>query len=231
MRLARRLIVTAAVLGGLFVGANVVAERIAEDRLAEAAQRELRTTARPIVSLDFPVLMDLLQGSLGRVVIDGRDAKLDDLSVAGVHIVLEGIDRPLDMITKSLPLRVRGGSITGSVEQKAVNDLLARRGEDVRVELRENLVVANGKVGRCPVRAEGLPRLERGALVFRPSKTPTTTCQVDGSQFSKQALIEATTFRIELPKLPGGVAIGRIEVHATRLSLVAVLKDAKIDFG
>jgi DUF2993 family protein len=231
MRFARRLIVTAAVLGGLFIGANVVAERVAEDRLADAAQKELHTSTRPMASLDFPVLIDLLKGKLGRIVLDGRDAKLDDLSVATVHIVLQGIDNPLDAISKNTPLHVSEGSISVTVETKAVNDLLARRRESARVELRENLVIVTGKVGSCPVRAEGLPRLEKGDLVFRPPKTPTTTCPVAPSRFTQQALIEATTFRVALPKLPGGIAIGRIEVHAGRLTLVAALKDAVIDLG
>jgi hypothetical protein len=231
MRFARRLIVTAAIVGGLFVGANMVAERFAEDRLAAAAQKELHTTTRPTASLDFPVLLDLFKGKLQRLTLDGRDAKVEDLSAAQVHIVLKGIDNPLDAISKSAPLHVDEGSITVSAEQKAVNDLLARRREDARVELRENLVVTTGKVGSCPVRAEGLPRLEKGDLVFRPAKKPTTTCPSAPSRFTDQALIEATTFRVALPKLPGGVAIGRIEVHSGRLSLIAVLKDAVIDLG
>ena len=231
MRLARRLLVTAAILGGLFVGANVVAERVAEDRLAIAAQKELKTPTRPTASLDFPVLLDVIRGRLPRVVLDGRDAKLEDLAVAEVHIVLEGVASPFDAIVKNAALHVASGSITASVTQKAINDLLAERDENVTVEVRDGLVVAHGKVGSCPVRAEGVPRLEKSALVFRPAKTPTTTCKVTASQFANQALIEATTFRLELPDLPGGVAIGRSEYHAGALSLVASIENASIDLG
>lgn len=231
MRFARRLIVTAAVLGGLFIGANIVAERFAEDRLADAAQKELKTASKPVVDLDFPVLMDVIQGRLSRVVLDARDARLDDLSVANVHIVLEGVRDPFDSISKQTPLRVDTGTISVLAETKAVNDLLARRREQARVELRDGLVVVTGRAGSCPVRAEGVPKLEKGDLVFRPSKTPTTTCPTSGAKAEREALTEAATFRIALPKLPGGIAIERVEVRSGFLAFAAIINDAAIDLG
>ena len=88
MRLARRLLLTTAILGGLFWGANVLAERVAESRIAAEAQKSFGTPAPPEVSIEgFPILIKILQGQIPRVTLEGSGLVVQEMKVARLRIV------------------------------------------------------------------------------------------------------------------------------------------------
>lgn len=231
MRLARRLLIVAAILGALFFGANVVAERVAERRIAGEAQRSFGSPEPPHVSIEgFPILVDILRGRIARAALDGRDLRVEDLRIARLRITLEDVRASLSDLSAGRPVRVARGLATAEVAGAAVNDYVRSRGHDVTVAVRPGRVVVSGEVrGAGPGTAEGTPTLVGRLLRFEPDSV-----SVRGRPLRGPALAAARrelSFEVDLPVLPGGVRVTAVEYAQDKVTLIARLRNATIDLS
>lgn len=230
MRPARKIIVTAGIVGGLFVGANVVAERVLESQLAKEAKKAFATTATPQVSVDgFPILINVLQGRIPRASLIGSNVTAQDLKVAELRLSLEGITASIGDLTAGKPIGIDQGLAEADVTTAAVNSYIKSRGERVTVAIKPGKVVVSRTVRGQRASAEGVPRIVGRLLSFTPSSATVNGRPVSGAVL--QAARRELSFEIDLPLLPGGIRITAIELKEGLATLVARLQDATINLA
>lgn len=227
VRILRRLLVLAVLLGGLFVGANIVIENIAEGALATGAQRAFELPARPEVDIKgFPILLRLLSGEVPRVSLRASAVPLGDrLTARTVTIEMEALDASNVLSGDDLRFTVGRGHALAEVTEDALNDFLRESGEDVRVSLLDGSVRgrASAVIGgrKRTIRARGALRLRRGEISFTP-RSVTVDGEEPPSTVEERARREAS-FRLRLPELPGGAAVAALQVKEDLLRLSADL--------
>ncbi|MGH2830732.1 MAG: LmeA family phospholipid-binding protein [Actinomycetota bacterium] len=233
MRIARRLIVAATIGGALFLGANIVAERVAEQRIGSEARRSFGTAATPEVHIEgFPILVKILQGKIPKASLFGRNLVIEDLRIEQVRIVLEGIRARLSDITQGKPIRVARGLATAEVTTANVNAYLRDRDRehDITLTIVPGKVIARGEVPRVGTgSAEGVPRVVGRRLTFRPDRVTVRGRPLSGGQL-EQARRELS-FEIDLPELPGGIRITAIQLEQGIARLIARFTDATLDLS
>ena len=230
MRLTRRLLITAAIGGSLFLGANVAVERVAEGRIAAQAQKSFGTAEPPIVSLGgFPLIVNILQGTIPSAFLEGRDLTIQDLRVAVLRIELEGIQASLSDITAGKPIGVQRGLGQAEVTSEAVTAFVRSSDYKVTVVVLPGTMRVTGPVRGATGVAEGVPKLTGRLLRFVPD-----TVAVNGKPLSGAALTaarEALKFEVDLPLLPGGAKITSIDLRKDRVVLIATMQDATLDLS
>jgi hypothetical protein len=116
----RSLVIAAVVLVGLAIGADRVANHVAEDRIAAVLQSDAHLAHKPTVTVHgFPFLTQAFGGLYDRIEVKARD--LFD-SVAGVHSVdgsvstvnFDGVDLPASKAISGKVDEIRVDRVTGS---------------------------------------------------------------------------------------------------------------------
>lgn len=228
LRILRRFLVLALLLGGLFVGANIVVERIAEGALATGAQRAFDLPARPEVDIDaFPIVLRIVSGEIPSVSARATDVPLGDRLVARtVSIEMEALEVSSVLSGEQVRFTAGRGHALAEATEGALNDFLRRTGEDVRVDLRDGSVAVRATAdfgGRSHrVVARGTLRLRRGVISFTP-RSVTVDGKPPPAAFEGRARRE-TTFEARLPELPGGLRVSALEVKDGLLRLSADLE-------
>lgn len=230
MRPARKIIIAAGVIGGLFVGANVLAERVLESQLSKEAKKAFSTTTAPKVSVDgFPILINILKGRIPRASLVGSNVTAQDLKVAELRLSLEGITASIGDITAGKPIGIDQGLAEADVTAAAVNGYIKSRGERVTLSIKPGKVVVSGTVRGQRASAEGVPRVVGRLLTFTPASATVNGRPVSGAVL--QAARRELSFEIDLPLLPGGIRISAIELQDGFATLVAHLEDATINLA
>lgn len=235
LRILRRLLILGVVLGGLFVGGNVVAENAAESRLAAVARDAFGLDATPTVQLDvFPIVTKIISGELPGLTITAEDVTVDDLAIATLVATLRDVRVDGGILGGAdLSVTVGEGSVTAEVTQQAINALLKRRGERATVALtpgRARVTATRTFLGRDrKLVATGRVVLRKRTLVFEPDSVT-----VDGEPPPRALEAEAerqATVEIDLPALPGGFRVNRVDVSDGMLVLTADVSDRRIDLA
>lgn len=231
-KLIRRLVIAVVILGVLFVGANIYGERVAEDRIADAVRDTFSLEERPTVDLRaFPIVLSIVRGRVAGVEFFVDDLTVEGLRIRDLDVTLEDLAISGGLLGGSLSATVAGGSVGVRIRQSDVNAYLKDQGEDARVRLAEGTVrvrVRGVLLGaRRTVRATGALRLRGTTLRFVPERVT-----VDGDPpppgLERDARRRAR-FAVEIPELPGGFRLERVEPHRRFLELGAVLADDEIE--
>lgn len=234
-RLLRRLFITFAVLGALFVGANIWLAGFAERQVAKAVASSFELERQPSVDLrGFPLVISVLQGRLDGATIVAEDLTVEDLPVARLEVDVNDVNLVGGILSGSLTsIAVGDGSVMARIEQPAVNRFLKARGEDAKVTLREGsvrLATTQTFLGASRrIVATGPLSLRDGVLRFDPR-----TVTVDGQRPSEPFLSEAkrrARLRVRLPDLPGRLVPRSVEVIQGAIRLKASLKDSQLDLS
>jgi hypothetical protein len=96
MRVARIVLIVVVIVGILFVVADRVTVRVAQNKAAERAQTTENLTEKPKVSIEgFPFLTQVLSGKLDDVKVSAKDIAADDgqgvLRIDSFHADLHGV--------------------------------------------------------------------------------------------------------------------------------------------
>lgn len=230
MRTTRRLLVTGLIGGGLFWGVNVAAEQVAENRIAAQAQKSFGTSEPPSVSIGgFPIIVNVLQGSIPSALLEGRDLTVDEMRVALFRIELEGIKASLSDITAGKPITIERGLGQAEVTSEAITAYVRSRKYEVDVAVLPGKIRVTGPVRGATGTAEGTPKLVGRLLRFAPDAV-----SVNGKPLSGAALTAARaalTFEVDLPVLPGGARITSIDYRTGRAVMLAKLENATLDLS
>lgn len=231
MRPARRLLVTGAVLGGLFLGANMVAESVAEGKIADQAQKTFGTSSKPQVEIGgFPILVNILQGSIPTASLEGSNLVVAEMSVARFRIEIEGIEASLSQLTAGAAFGVKRLLAQADVTSRAVTDYVRSRDKQVTIEVLPGKIRVTGPVpGGGTGAAEGTPRLIGRIMKFEPDRVT-----AGGKPLSGRVLQEARkalTFEVDIPLLPGGIKITGIDFRQGFAVLIARLENGRIDLN
>lgn len=232
MFIFRKLFFFALVLVGVFLGASVVLESFAESQLGTGVGHALGLQSRPTVRINaFPIIYRVLQGTIPEVSVEAHDFVISHLEVAELDIDMRNVHADLDVLIRSdrFDLLVEKGEGSARVTEDAVNAYLVFQKIDVHVTFKPDgttFVRADRSVGGRTRRFEATGRLSLDVrkLIFKPTKVT-----VDGRSNSPAALLararSATSFSVELPKLPGNILPSEVVVTQGQVTLVAQLKD------
>lgn len=229
MFIVRKLIFTAIILVGLFVGAGVLLEGVTERQLSTGIARTFDLETRPTVEIDsFPFLLRVLQGRFPSVVVEARDVPFEGLDVALFKVDMRGVKADLDVLLRSdqFDLRVEQGTGSARITEDAINAFLSEEDIRVHVTLRPDggvFVRADRNVAGRTRRFEatGSLALKARTLTFRPTRVT-----VDGQPATGAIGTRArrdTTFSVEIPRLPGAIVPSTVDVADGVMTLVADL--------
>jgi hypothetical protein len=228
----RKLFFMALVLVAVFLGASVVLESFAESQLATGVGRTLGLQVRPAISIDaFPILYRIMQGTIPKIEVVARDLVIQHLEITELDIDMRRVHADIGVLIRSdrFDLLVEEGEGTARITEDAVNAYLVFQKVDVHVTfrpdgsvfVRADRVVA-GRTRRFE--ATGSLRLDVRKLIFKPARVT-----VDGKTSTSAALAararSATTFSVQLPKLPGNIIPSQVFVTKEQVALVATLKN------
>lgn len=224
----------ALVLGGLFVAGNVVAERIAESRIAGGLQRAFGLREAPAVDLAvFPIVTNILSGSLPGLSIAATDVQIEDVTFAEVSIEMRDLEVHGGLLGGDFSVSVGEGNVSAIVTQEEIERVLAERDERARVRIGRNRVRIRadrtflGATRR--IDATGRLVLEKKVLRFIPEEV-----LVDGEP-PPPALAERARAEAErsatLPSLPGGFRPSRLTLRAGAVILTVRLDGKRLDLG
>lgn len=220
----RRLLLTGAVLGGLFVGGNKVAENVAESAIQDRLVKQLGFSGQVGVEIDsFPFLVDAIGGHVDAISVTVREQRIGDLVFREITLRLVDINAEGSLLGSG-PLELRVATTAGSArgDQEALNAFLKRRGEDARVTLGSGSVTVTSTRSIAGVRrkvvARGRLSVGDGRLGFRADDVRWEGPAPPGS---REAAKRAASFSEALPKLPAGLKITRIEVRPDGFTFLA----------
>jgi hypothetical protein len=232
MFIFRKLFFLALVLVGVFLGASVVLESFAESQLSTGVGHALGLQSRPTVKISaFPIIYRVMQGTIPEVSVEAHDVVIAHLEIAEFDIDMHNVHADLDVLIRSdrFDLLVENGEGSARVTEDAVNAYLVFQKVDVHVTFKPDgtvFVRADRSVGGRTRRFEATGRLSLDVrtLIFKPAKVT-----VDGQSNSPAALLararSATSFSVQLPKLPGNILPSEVVVTQGQVTLVAQLKD------
>ena len=235
LKIVRRLLITLAILGGLFAGLNVVGERFAEDRLADVVAARFDLEQPPAVDLDvFPIVMAIIRGRLPGLRVTATDVRVEDLSVERLDVVLRDVGVEGGLLGGGdLAVVVGEGSVEVRVAQAAINAYLKERGEDARVRLSSGTVrvsVTRTFLGQTRrYEATGRLRLSKQRLIFEPGRVTVDGRPAQGPEADLAR--EQATLDVRIPRLPGGFRPTEVEPAEGALVLRATLEDRKLSLS
>jgi hypothetical protein len=234
MRTLRRLAIVLVILGGLFVAANVYAERVAEDRLGDAVAVAFGLSEPPDVDLSvFPIATRIFTGMLPEVTFTAEDVTIEDLRLSSLEVRLRDVEVIGGLLgSGKLAVQVAEGNVMAIVSEDAVNELLAARGERATVRL-----LADGRVRARAVRTFlGARRtiVSVGGLALRKRTLVYTAGEVtvDGEEPPPGVEGEArrrSKIEARIPELPGGFRARELTVTEGRITLAATLSEQRVD--
>lgn len=230
--LLKRLVIPLAVLGGLFYGANVAAERFAEDRMASAARTAFDLPSPPDVDIRaFPVLVRILQGTLPEVVLDARQVDVRGLTLESIRLSMRTITANNGFLASDLSIVVGSGEVRARAGDASVNAYLKR------LDQRATIAFADGGLAtvratrtirgaRRRIVARGIVSLRRGRLTFTPRSVT-----VDGEPASGAIEREAkrgSAISVRIPRLPGDIVVTGVSTSEGGIELAATLEDYEV---
>ncbi|MFP5225372.1 MAG: DUF2993 domain-containing protein [Actinomycetota bacterium] len=226
------LVITGAVLGGLFVGANMLAEDAAERAINDRLAGQLGLPDQASVEIEsFPFILDVLGGHVDAVSVSVEGFRVQDLVFRELKVRLEDIEAE-GSIFGSGKLTLVVGDTTGSAQtdDKALNAFLKRRGEDATVKLMDGKVTVSGTRSFAGIKrkvvASGRLSIKDGDLRFDAEQVTWEGPKPPGSQ---EAARRAASFREDLPPLPSGLRISKVEVRSGTISFSAVGKGQRFE--
>lgn len=228
----RRLMFTAILLLGALVGGSLYLEGQAERRLAGVVQERFDLSSEPTIDIGGGLLLlNVFQKRLPSLSIASRSAKVDKVPIEGFTATLK--DLTLDgsiLDPAALKVTVGEGTVGATVTERAVNDLLDRKGVDSTIDLTAERVRvrATRTIGgkRRKLVATGTLSVKGSTLRFTPKSVT-----VDGEKASDASLERAkkeTTVAVKLPKLPGGFTVDSLKAQDGSLGVVARLDGEQI---
>lgn len=175
-------------------GAQFALERVVAGQIQDA----LATPSAPSVDLGgFPILPELLAGTLDRVEVDLRDADAGKVRIEHVHAVLTGVERRGGGVQVA---SIAGeGLVTYAAITAAAKPLKVGYGGDGLVEVRAGITVLGEDYSAS---AAGRPRLDGNTLVVKPQRVTSSTGGDAGAL--AQRIPEV---RIKLRDIPAGLKI------------------------
>ena len=211
----RRLLLVLLVVLVVGVAADFAAARLAEDKVAQALQREYRLDRRPVVSVrDFPFLPHLLAGRLDAVDLAATQVRAEGVTLAQVELHLHGVHVDRSMLLGA-PGRVTVDQADGTAElgQAELSRLLAERlqGGSVEIGAQGVRLRATTTLLGQPLSAEVTGRLavSGGRVRFTPERV-----QAPGVPPAlTRRLAPAFAFELPLPPLPAGIQVERVSTR------------------
>jgi len=234
MRSLRRLAIALVILGGLFVGANIYAERLAEERLGDAVAVAFGLSEAPEVDLSvFPIATRIFTGTLPEVTFTADDITVEDLTVASLTVELRDVEVVGGLLgSGKLAVEVGEGNVTAIVSEDGVNELLATRDQRATVRL-----LADGRVRARAVRtflgarrtivSVGRLELRRRTLTYTADEVT-----VDGEEppsVLEQEARRRATLAVMIPELPGGFRAQELQVEEDQVTLLASVSGSRIN--
>jgi hypothetical protein len=218
--------IASAIIIVLFASANIVAERVAEDLVADGVAREFDLSRRPDVDLTgFPVLFRALGGNLPDVRFTAERIVAGDLQIAELSVQMTGIEGTGSLFSGPYSIEVRDGVASVVVDDEGINALLAARDRDATVRINEGGVRVRTTIeyrGRRQVSAAARVRLDGRRFVVTPVRGSITIDGKPAPSSLEARARKAATLDVELPTLPGGIeptevvlAPGRMTVNAS----------------
>lgn len=230
----KRFLALVLVAAGLFFLGSLVAQGMAEERIAATARATFELTATPEVELSaFPFLYHVLQGRIPRATVRARDVPAPDgLVVSRLRVVLDGLRFEGNVLgdPSDLTVVVERGRAEAIADERRVNEFLAYKRSGVTVQLREGVVI--GRMRRLFL---GRVRefVARGTATIRDGRFAFTATRVtmDGEPPSpsiEQRARERASFSVPLPPLPGDIRLGALRVHDGFVTMTADVRDYRL---
>lgn len=209
MRALQRLGILVVILAVLFASANVLAERVAEDLVADGAVREFALAERPAVDLNgFPILLRALRGDLPDVRFTVRDLVAEDLRIRSLTVSLRALRGKGSLFGGPYAIEVGDGTADVLVAEAAVNAFLRAHGEEAMVTIGVGRVIVRTHIafrGRRAVVARATVRLRGNTVQVVPIADSLTVDGRPASRSMRDRAMRKAAVEIDLPALPGGV--------------------------
>lgn len=232
MRALRRLGLLIAILAVLFASANVLAERVAEDLVADGVVKEFDLQTRPEVDLaGFPILLRALRGDLPDVRFTVRDLVAEDLHIRSLAVSLASLRGVGSLFSGPYAIEVGEGGAEVVVAASAVNSYLRAHGEDATVTIGTGRVVVRTTVefrGRRAVVASATVRLRGNTVRITPIASSITVDGEPAPRSIRDRAIREATVSVELPELPGGVRPTALDLVRGEVRMTATLDGRSI---
>ncbi|MHB8513458.1 MAG: LmeA family phospholipid-binding protein [Actinomycetota bacterium] len=228
MRFTRKILVTAIVLVALFIAANAIVQKVAENKIASTIQTSFHTSAKPKVSLrGFPIIFNILKGVIPGARIEATSLRVVDLSISSLTIDLAGIHAKLSDLASGKAVSIDRGIATASVSDQQITSYVRSRNYPVTIHVRSSDVLVTGSVPRVgTATAEGVPRIIGRLLIYHPDSVTVNGQALSGAegQYARQRL----SFEVDIPQLPGGAKISTIQLTPGAVLLTAKLDKTKL---
>jgi hypothetical protein len=174
VRAVRWILVTAAILAGVYVAADFALRAYAESHVAAAVQAELRLSRQPDLSLGgFPFLPRAATGHLDRVTADAGDVTVEGgPSFRRVDVTLRDVSFSASSLIfgRSTTIRARRGDGAARLTGADITQAIRETGTNVEVRLAEGLVHLSG--GGLPGELTAQVSVEGTTLHLRPEDIP-----------------------------------------------------------
>lgn len=233
VRLLIRLVITAAILGGLFIGGNVWVTGQAESRIADAIEKNFEISDVDVDIADFPLLVHIFSGTIEKVSISSDGATVGGLELDRLRVVLEDIEVEGGLLgSGNLSVKVGTGTMSSTTTQDGINAYLRERKERATVNLRENAVTVRatrtiaGASRRIVATGRFVLNRSTQTLRFVPSRV-TVDGRTPSPAIEAQAKREAT-IEVKLPRLPGDIKADKVTVAPTGATVSAAFEDEEI---
>ena len=203
----RKLIVLAVVIGLLVVG-DFWLKGIAERRIAAELESSFDPSGETSVQLEgFPFVVRLLTGTIPAVQVRSTSLERGRLTFSDVRMTLQDVQFSLSEVMNGDvgSISIRDGRGRGALRASAVTKLFDALDASVSVELRSGELHA--RVG--PV--EGVAHLG-----------------IDGNQLVLSLDPIERTFRVDLPKLGGGVQYRSVRIDGSNVLVEFSLQHARL---
>lgn len=232
--IVRRLLMLLVIPGILFLAANGAIERVAEDRMGDAAKRTFGLERRPAVDVSgFPLIVNIFRGRLPGISVTAEDVDLQGMRFRSVAIELKDIAAKNGFLSSSPTLTIGTGSASAEATEKALGAYLAERDQPATVRLLAGEARIRARrpfLGRQRTfAARGVFSLRRGVLRFEP-RTVTVDGEPPPRGFEAEARRRAR-IEVRLPSLPGGIKPTTLESHPGFLRAAARLRDYGLKLG
>lgn len=205
----RGLLVFAGLIGLLLLGANIVGENAAEQRIEDGVRSAFRGKAEPQADIGGGVfLLQLVRGRFGEVRIRIPKLVKHGVNINDIDLTLSDVDFPLSSVVEGQgEVNIGGGTGSGTISADALQSVVAKQAHKVQLSL------------------------ERGtATLLRRGRTlQVDEIAIKGRKITLEAPpLEPVT--LDLPPPPRGFRYDSVEVVDDGLSIAFDLRRGKLSF-
>ena len=199
MRAVRWILITVAVLAGIFIAADFALRAYAESNVAAAIQAELQLSRQPDLTLGgFPFLPRAASGHLERVTADVGDVTVEgELSFRRVEVTLHEVSfsAPRLLFGRSTTVETERGDGTARMTGEDLTRAIQGTAPGLEVRLVDGRMILSGQgLRELAVRAS----INQGTLHLRPETGP-----------------QELAIRVDLGELVPGVRYTRIRLEGS----------------